>query len=108
MTNPGVALRNWWRVVKPGGYLIFYGPHRDLYEKKKQLPSNWNSDHKYFFLLDEDDPPDTLGVLPLIKKSLRNYDIIVAKVCDEGHTITDPAIHSDGEYSFEIVLFKKK
>lgn len=32
-----LALRNWWRVLKPGGHLILYVPHRDLYEKKNTL-----------------------------------------------------------------------
>lgn len=51
-----LALENWWRVLKPGGYLILYLPHRDLYEKKQRLPSRFNDDHKHFFLPDRDDP----------------------------------------------------
>ena len=35
MTNPELALINWWRVIKPNGYLILYVPDRDHYEKKK-------------------------------------------------------------------------
>jgi SAM-dependent methyltransferase len=38
MQDPAVALQNWWRVVKPGGFLILYIPDRDLYEKKSTLP----------------------------------------------------------------------
>lgn len=100
------ALVNWWRVVKPGGFLIMYIPHRDLYEKKKTLPSNWNLGHRQFFLLDKNEPPDTIGIMPLIASSLQGGEVIYAKVCSEGHTITDPAIHSDGEYSIEIVMRK--
>ena len=106
MVDPLVSLKNWWRVVRRGGYLILYLPHRDLYEKKKTLPSRWNLDHKHFFLLNENDPPDTLGVLPLIARSLEGYEIMVARDCSEGHTITDPELHSNGEYSIEVILKK--
>jgi len=106
LTNPELALQNWWRILKPEGYLILYLPHRDLYEKRHRLPSQWNPDHKHFFLLDHDDPPDTLGIIPLIDRALENYKIVEAKICDAGHTITDPERHSDGEYSIEVVIKK--
>jgi SAM-dependent methyltransferase len=106
MISPEISLKNWWRVLKPNGYLIVYIPHRDLYEKKKTLPSCWNSDHKHFFLPENDEPPDTIGVIGLINRVLSNFELIYLKVCNEGHTITDPEIHSDGEYSIEFVLRK--
>jgi len=102
------ALRHWWRVVKPGGYCIIAVPDRDLYEKKRTLPSNFNSDHKHFFLLDRDEAPDTIGVVPLIQHTLSNCEIIYAKRCSEGHTIDDPARHSDGEYQIEAVMRKQE
>ncbi len=107
MLCPTVALSNWWRVLKPRGYMILYIPHRDLYEKKKELPSRWNYDHKYFFLLDRDEPPDTLGILPLLQRAISDFEIVYAKECRQGHTIDDPEIHSDGEYPLEVVVLKK-
>ena len=107
MVDPEISLKNWWRVLKSGGYLILYLPHRDLYEKKKTLPSRFSEEHKHFFLLDRDEKPDTIGILPLIKRTLSDYKMIYAKVCYEGHTITDPEIHSDGEYSIEVVIKKE-
>jgi len=106
MSDVTVALRNWWRVVKPGGFLLLYLPHRDLYEKSETLPSRWNPDHNCFFLPDEDEPPDTIGLRSLISKCLEKHRIIYIKSCDEGHTITDPNKHSDGEYSIETVVQK--
>lgn len=105
---PKLALKCWFAVVKPGGYLILYLPHRDLYEKRKRLPSRWNPAHKRFFMLDEADAPDTVCLRCLIEDSLKKYEIVYAKVCNEGHTITDPELHSDGEYSIEVVLRKEK
>lgn len=101
-----LALSNWWRVLKPNGYLILYLPERDLYEKKKTLPSRWSASHKHFFLLDKDQLPDTLGIVPIVNSSCRNSRIIYARICDHGHTITDPYLQSDGEYSVELVAQK--
>lgn len=106
LIDPATTLKNWWRILKPGGFLILYLPDRDLYEKKKTLPSNWSSSHEHFFLLNEDEPPDTIGILPLIARTLQHYTVIYAKVCNEGHTITDPKIPSNGEYSIEVVIQK--
>ena len=107
MADVRVALKNWYRVVKKGGYLLIAIPHRDLYEKKSQLPSRWNGDHKHFFLIGKEEPPDTLDIVHEVKEALEDYDIKYVKACDEGHTITDPSIHSDGEYQIEIVIQKK-
>ncbi len=106
MVDAGLSLQNWWRVLKPGGFLIVYIPHRDLYEKKTTLPSRWNADHKHFFLPDADEPPDTIGVKAMIERSLTTYEVIYIRECREGWTISDPLIHSNGEYSIEFVLRK--
>ncbi len=106
MPDLAVALGNWWRVVKPGGYLILYVPHRDLYEKQTELPSRWNLDHKHYLLPDRDETPVTVGLLPLFDRTFPEYELVYMKTCSEGHTIDDPLRHSDGEYSIEVVLKK--
>ncbi len=106
MVDAEIALKYWWRVVKRGGYLIIYIPQRDLFERRKTLPSQWNEDHKHFFLLDNDEPPDTIGIIPLIQQSLRDHNIMYAKVCNDGYSIPSPDEHSVGEYSIEVVLEK--
>ena len=106
MYDVRTSLKNWFRVVKKGEYFLLSIPHRDLYEKKKSLPSRWNGDHKHMFLIGKAEPPDTLDIVEEIKCSLENYDIKYIKTCDEGHTINNPLVHSDGEYQIEIVLQK--
>lgn len=108
LDNPFEALVNWWRVLKPGGYLIIYIPHRDLYEKKTTLPSRFNENHKHFFLIDKDESPDTIGVLSLLKRTLNNYEVVYNKECSEGNTIKEPDRHGNGEYSIETVIKKVK
>lgn len=108
ISNPYLALMNWWRLVGPGGFLALLVPHRDLYEKRTTLPSRWNPDHKFFFLPYENDEPYTLSLMQLVYgvTALDGY-VKHVHVCDEGHTITDPEQHSDGEYSIEVVVQKK-
>ncbi len=106
MYDVRTALKNWFRVVRRGGYLLLAIPHRDLYEKRTQLPSRWNRDHKHMFLIGRSEPPDTLDIVEEIRESLKEYDIKYIKACDYGHTITDPNRHSDGEYQIEIVIQK--
>ena len=106
MDNAELSLKNWWRVLRPGGFLILYLPHRDLYERKMRLPSRWNTSHRRFFLLDKDEAPDTVGILPLIKRTLADFEVLEAKVCDEGYKVIDDTKQAEGEYSIEIVLKK--
>ena len=44
------AFRDWWALVKPGGYMITVVPDEDLYEQGN-WPSLFNSDHKATFRL---------------------------------------------------------
>ena len=107
MQNVRVALHNWFRVVKPGGYLLLYIPHRDLYEKRKSLPSIFNPDHKHMFLIGKSELPDTLDIVEEITKSLSGFDIKYVKTCDEGYVKNPPKVQSKGEYSIEVVIQKK-
>lgn len=45
MVDPSEALRNWWRILKPGGFLVVVVPDEDLYEQGC-WPSRGNGDHK--------------------------------------------------------------
>ena len=44
-----LILRDWMRVLKIGGFLVVIVPHRDLYERRPDLPSRWNGDHKRLY-----------------------------------------------------------
>jgi SAM-dependent methyltransferase len=110
LEDPARALRNWWRVVKPGGNLILYVPERDIFERKRTLPSDISLDHKHYFLLDRDDPPDTIGLIPLIEKDLAGAEVVYQKICNAGFDPDRPLtfIADNVEYSIELVLRKTK
>jgi SAM-dependent methyltransferase len=48
MRNADVALKNWFRILKPGGHLIVIVPDEDMYEQGI-FPSTFNTDHKWTF-----------------------------------------------------------
>jgi SAM-dependent methyltransferase len=50
MQDARVALANWARIVKPGGFLILIVPDEDLYEHG-HWPSRYNPDHRWSFTI---------------------------------------------------------
>jgi SAM-dependent methyltransferase len=53
LRDPAQGLRNWLRVVRPGGHVIVTVPDEDLYEQG-QFPSTFNLDHKWTFTIHKD------------------------------------------------------
>lgn len=109
--DPWEGIRNWFRILKPGGFLIMAVPHRDLYEKKLELPSKWNPDHKKMWLLDRHANAWTLGLIQTVQEALIDhvYTIIQARILMRNlANAHDPTRHSWGEYSCEIVVKKGK
>lgn len=108
MDDPVKAVTKWWSILKPGGYLIISVPDRDLFEKKKTLPSRFSTDHKHYFLLDQDDPPDTMGLVQLVQRTCPGAAILEARQHTEGYTETDPYKHANGEFFDEVIARKPK
>lgn len=76
------TLREWWRLVKPDGYLILYLPHADYYPNIGQPGAN--PDHKRDFR-----PQDVVAAMP------DGWDLLEHQERNE-----------DQEYSF-LLIFKK-
>lgn len=53
------CLKEWWRVLKAGGYLVLYLPHKELYPNLGQPGSN--PDHKHDFM-----PKDIISTMKRI------------------------------------------
>ena len=79
------ALREWWRLVKVGGYLVLYLPHADLYPRIGQPGSN--PDHKHDF------DPDQ--IVDFFRLAFPDWALVENQTRDEGN-----------EYSFLLVLRK--
>ena len=68
MHEPYHALKEWFSILKPGGYLFIIVPDEDLYEQG-HYPSRFNHDHKWTFTLNKKKSwsPKSINVLDLIK-----------------------------------------
>jgi SAM-dependent methyltransferase len=50
VVDPRIALKNWFRILKPGGYMVVVVPDEDMYEQGI-FPSTFNGDHKSTFTI---------------------------------------------------------
>lgn len=50
LDDPRIGLSNWFRVLKPDGYLVVTVPDEDLYEQGV-FPSSFNLNHRWTFTL---------------------------------------------------------
>lgn len=108
LRDPVTAVQHWMRICRPGGHVIIAVPHRDLYERKLDLPSRWNADHKWFWLPATDESPVTLSLSRVIDSGCKcfRHQLVDLRVCDEGWQSVDPNAHAVGEYSIEAVIRK--
>jgi len=95
------VIRDWFRALKSGGFVVCVVPHRDLYEKKLTLPSQFNEDHKIFYT--------TSSLLKEFEDALpiNSYRVRHARENDGGHNYQDPPeVHGRWLYEIELVLQK--
>lgn len=95
------VIRDWYRVTKVGGYIIMVVPHQFLYEKKQNLPSKWNGDHKRFYT--------PASILKEVEESLEPNSYRV-RLLEDGDREFDynigPENHSNGQYEITLVIQK--
>jgi adenylyl-sulfate kinase len=97
------AIEEWYRVLKYDGYMVITVPHQYAYEKKLELPSKWNGDHKRFYTCS--------SLLGEIEDSLTPNSYRIIHVKDNVNTdlfMFPPKVHSNGPYEIELVLKKIK
>ncbi len=83
--DPAQALAEWWKLVRPGGYLILIVPDEDLYEQGV-FPSRFNHDHKYTFTIKKSTSwsPVSVNVLDLVQR-LDAAKVISITLQDNGY-----------------------
>jgi predicted SAM-dependent methyltransferase/ADP-heptose:LPS heptosyltransferase len=80
------ALKEWWRVIKIGGYLVLYLPHKDFYPNIGQPGAN--PDHKHDFV-----PADIMDCMRYVDPY---WELVQCQERNEGN-----------EYSFLMVIKKR-
>lgn len=106
LERPEDALRSWWFCLRPGGIMVVCVPHRDLYEKRLDLPSRWNGDHKHFWLPVSSDRPGTRGLWDTVRAAIPDAYLLRLSVEDTGWDPVPEEEHSHGEYQIEVIVRK--
>lgn len=93
------AITEWFRVLTVKGHLIIVVPHKYLYEKKEELPSRWNEDHKRFYT--------PASLLKEVEESLtpNTYRVRLLEDNDEDHDYSAPPdVHANWGYEITLVI----
>jgi hypothetical protein len=96
-----VALGEWYRVLRVGGYMVVFVPHKYLYERKSTVPSLFNPDHKRFYT--------AASLLREFEESLPVNGFRVRHLADNdsGFDYSTPiGEHARGCYEIELVIEK--
>lgn len=106
MEDPTSVVARWWELLKEGGHLIIEVPHRDLYERKKELPSNGNGAHRWFWLPDRAEPPCTLNLLQVVQEGVGARGVLMSLRTLAAYRKPYPDEFAAWPYSIEIVMRK--
>jgi SAM-dependent methyltransferase len=88
MHKPAMTILDWWKLVKPGGYLFILVPDEDLYEQGV-FPSRFNDDHKATFTISKSQSwsRKSINVLDLAN-SLPGRQLVSLELQDRGYDRT--------------------
>lgn len=112
LVDPAEGLKNWLRVVRPGGHAIITVPDEDLYEQG-QFPSTFNRDHKWTFTVwkTRSWSDRSINILDLIRGLGPQVDVIKIEQLTSTYRYSlpryDQTLSPVGECGIEIILRKR-
>lgn len=110
--DPAEGLKNWLRVTKPNGYVIFALPEEDLYEQGI-FPSTFNRDHKNTFTMMKEKSwsPKSINVLDLVRAAGPEAAVEKIELLDETYRYSlprfDQTLTPVGESGIEVIIRKR-
>ncbi len=112
LNDPMEGLKNWMRVTKPGGYVIFALPEEDLYEQGI-FPSSFNRDHKNTFTISKASSwsARSINVLDMLRALGPDAAVEKVELLDEtyryGLPRYDQTMTPVGESGIEVIIRKR-
>jgi SAM-dependent methyltransferase len=112
LQDPTEGLKNWLRVVRPGGHLIVTVPDEDLYEQGA-FPSTFNRDHKWTFSVYKTHSwsARSLNVLDLVRALGGEADLVKLELLTSTYRFALPRYDQSqtpvGECGIEFVVRKR-
>ena len=112
LVDPKEGLRNWFRVLKPAGYLIITVPDEDLYEQGI-FPSTFNKDHKWTFTIFKEKSWNdrSINLFDMVKKLGPAAEIVKIEQLSANYRFNlpryDQTLTPVGECGIELVVRKR-
>lgn len=114
MQDPNVALNNWLRILKTGGYLLLSVPDEDLYEQGI-FPSTYNADYKHTFTIYKQSSwcSNSINLFDLLSSTDYSLQILKIELLDSTYKYRtsqvsrmDQSMTAIGECAIEVILKK--
>ena len=112
LNDPFEGLKNWFRIIKPSGYLVVTVPDEDLYEQGI-WPSNKNYDHRFTFTINKNRSwsANSINVIDLIHSLGNLAEIKKIELLDRTHRFNFPKFDQTltplSESGIEIIIRKR-
>lgn len=112
LVDPHEGLKNWFRIVREGGYVVITVPDEDLYEQGV-FPSTFNRDHKWTFTIFKRQSwsDKSINVLDLIRELGEDAELIRLEQLSSTYRYDlprfDQTLTPIGECGIEIILRKR-
>jgi SAM-dependent methyltransferase len=112
LSDPAIALGNWIRICRPGGYLIITVPDEDLYEQGI-FPSTFNGDHQWTFTIGKilSWSSKSISLIEFLTQFVPQVAILKIELLDSGFRYGEPrqdqTLGTLSESAIEIILRKR-
>lgn len=112
LVDPQEGIKNWFRVVRPGGYLIITVPDEDLYEQGV-FPSTFNKDHKWTFTIFKHSSwsPKSINLVDMVRQLDESAEMVRLEQLSSTYRFDlpryDQTLTPVGECGIEFIIRKR-